>query len=229
MVYRSISRAGAGALFVSMLLTSLAPCFPVLAQNSLSELENKLKSQYATIEAVIAAPPRRIDHPDDYAVVLRGWQDRLAGSFSDAAATVEEIIRINPANTDVWRERLVTLQVYGKPTGPPGQRTVYGGGEVNERARVLEAPEAIYTDAARTARIEDDVRLRLILASDGSVRNIFPIKSLPYGLTESAMAAASQIKFRPAIKGGQPASQFATFVYEFKKKDAKPYIPRTVF
>jgi TonB family protein len=94
---------------------------------------------------------------------------------------------------------------------------------------VLDAPKAIYTEAARTARLEGDVRLRLILASDGTVKNIFPIKSLPYGLTESAVAAASQIKFQPAIRNGQPASQFATFVYEFNKKDAKPYIPRTVF
>ena len=39
----------------------------------------------------------------------------------------------------------------------------------------------------------------------------------------------SHIKFQPAIRNGEPASQFATFVYEFKKGDAIPYIPRTVF
>jgi TonB family protein len=218
------------ALCGSILSTSLGPSLSVSAtQSSLGELENKLKLQYATIEEVIAAPPRRIDHPNDYRMVLRAWQDRLASSFSDAAATVEEIIKINPANVEMWRERLETLRVYGQPIGPPGQRTVFGNGEVQKRAQVLEAPRAIYTDAARDNNISGDVRLRLILAADGSVRNIFPIKSLQNGLTESAMGAASQIKFQPAIRNGQLVSQFATFVYEFKKKDAKPYIPKTVF
>ncbi len=65
--------------------------------------------------------------------------------------------------------------------------------------------------------------------ADGTVRNVFPIKSLSHGLTESAMEAARQIRFQPAIRNGEPASQFATFVYEFRKDNAIPYIPRTVF
>jgi hypothetical protein len=43
------------------------------------------------------------------------------------------------------------------------------------------------------------------------------------------MEAARQIRFQPAVRNGQPVSQFATFVYEFKKGNAIPYIPRTVF
>ena len=54
------------------------------------------------------------------------------------------------------------------------------------------------------------------------------MKSLKFGLTEAAMNAARQIKFTPAVRDGQPASQFATLSYEFKKgKDhsRKPYFP----
>jgi hypothetical protein len=69
-----------------------------------------------------------------------------------------------------------------------------------------------------------------VLASDGTVKNVFPIKSLRHGLTESAMKAARQIRFDPAIKNGKPASEFMTFVYEFEKGLARaPYIPKTVF
>lgn len=219
------------ALSVSLLPSAFGSRrLPVAAiQSSFSELENKLKSQYAAIEEEIIRPPSHVDHPDNYRQVLREWQDRLAGRFSDAAATVEEIIKINPVNAEMWRERLETLRVYGKPISPPGQRTVYGDGEVDKKARVLNAPAAIYTDAARANNTRGDVRLRLILAADGTVRNVFAIKSLPHGLTEAAMAAARQIKFEPAIRDQQAASQFATFVYEFNKRDAKPYIPRTVF
>ena len=128
-----------------------------------------------------------------------------------------------------WRERLETLTLYSQPVSSPDQRTVFGDGEVQKRARVIDLPPAIYTDEARADKIKGDVRLRVVLASDGTVRNVFPIKSLSHGLTESAMEAARQIKFQSAIRNGEPASQFATFVYEFKKDNAIPYIPRTVF
>ena len=199
------------------------------SQNTLVELENKLKIQYAAIEQEIAAPPSSGDNPDTYRIVLRAWQDRLAERFGEAAATVEEIIKTNPANSETWNERLETLRLYAQPISSPDERNVFGAGEVQKRARVLEAPLAGYTDAARAANTSGDVRLRLVLAADGTVKNVFAIKSLPNGLTESAMAAARQIRFEPALRKQQPASQFATFVYFFKKGDAKPYIPPTVF
>ncbi len=74
------------------------------------------------------------------------------------------------------------------------------------------------------------MRLRLVLASDGTVKYIFPMKPLPYGLTEAAMAAARQIKFERAIRDGEPASQFATLSYEFKDGHGlPPYFPRPEF
>jgi TonB family protein len=199
------------------------------SQNALEQLEAKLKLQYATIEKEIAAPPDHVAFPEAYRVVLRAWQDRLANSFGEAAATVEEILKLNPANSEMWRERLETLRLYSQPISSPDQRTVFGDGEVQKRARVIDSPAAIYADEARADKIRGEVRLRVVLASDGTVKNVFPIKSLSHGLTESAMEAARQIKFQPAIRNGGPASQFATFVYEFRKNNAVPYIPRTVF
>jgi TonB family protein len=153
----------------------------------------------------------------------------LARLFSEAAITVEDILKLNPTNAEVWRERLETLRLYAQPITPPDQRAVYGASEVNKKARLIATPNAIYTVEARGANAKDEVRLRLVLASDGTVKNIFPIKSAAYSLTESAVAAAQQIRFEPAIRNGQSVSQFATFVYEFKKKDAKPRIPSTIF
>lgn len=198
------------------------------AQTSLELLEAQLKLQYASIEKEIGAPPVP-ENPAAYRLVLRSWQDRLANCFAEAAATVEEILKLNPPNAEFWRDRLETLRLYSQPISSPDQRTVFGDSEVQKRARFIDLPAASYTDEARSNKIKGDVRLRVVLASDGTVRNVFPIKSLSRGLTESAMEAARQIKFQPAIRNGEPASQFATFVYEFKKGDAIPYIPNTIF
>ena len=201
-------------------------------QGSLAELQNRLKSQYAAIEEEIAQPPNYANYrgnSDSYSVAIREWQARLAGRFGDAAATVEEISNVDTANVDMWRERLETLRLYSQPISPPSQRTVFGAGEVKKKAKVLNAPAATYTNEARADDVKGEVRLRLVLAADGTVKNVFPIRSLHHGLTESAMAAARQIKFEPAIRNDVPVSQFATFVYDFRKKDATPYIPMTVF
>jgi TonB family protein len=198
------------------------------AQTSRVQLEDNLKVQYAAIEKEIASPPS-YGVPDAYRLLLRAWQDRLADRFAQAATTVKEILKLNPADSDFWQERLETLQLYSAPISSPDRRKVFGDSEVQKRATVIDSPAALYTDEANANKVKGEVRIRLVLSQDGTVRNIFPIKSLSHGLTESAMDAARQIKFRPAIRNGEPASQFATFVYEFKRNRAVPYTPKTVF
>jgi len=201
-------------------------------QTSVDELEAKLNSEYATIQKTIFAPPNPRQYPiaADYHQHLREWQDDLAQAFAAAANTVKEILKLNPSNADYWRERLETLELYAEPISSPEERTVFGSGEVQQSARLINAPAAEYTDEARTAKTRGDVRLRLVLADDGTVKNVFAIKSLPHGLTAAAMKAASKIEFTPAIRNAKPASQFITLVYEFKDGQARPpYIPITVF
>jgi hypothetical protein len=41
------------------------------------------------------------------------------------------------------------------------------------------------------------------------------MQSLPYGLTEAAIAAARQIKFEPATLDGKPVSMFMQLEYNF--------------
>lgn len=212
-------------------LSSVPHLFAAGGQRSIKELERKLESQYAETQKLFASPPRAAGHlPADYHRLLREWQDDLAQSFVRAAATVEEILALNPSNREMWLERLETLRLYSQPISSPEERRVFGSGEVQTSARILETPLAEYTDEARGAKTHGDVRLRVVLAADGTVKNIFPIKSLRHGLTESAIKAARQIRFEPAIKNGKPASEFMTFVYEFEKGQPRPpYIPKTVF
>ena len=210
---------------------------------TVEQLEEKLKTQYAKIEKVIASPPNPADSATlirvpgqppydiaDYKRRIREWQDDLAQSFKAAEDVVAEILKLNPPDPAFWRERLETLDLYAQPVSSPETRTVYGVREVEKSAQLLNLPLAAYTEEARADHARGDVRLRLVLAADGKVKYIFPLKSLRYGLTESAVAAAAQIKFEPALRKGQPASQFLTLVYEFEKGQArKPYVPRSEF
>ena len=162
---------------------------------------------------------------------LGAWQSGLRMRFARAAATVEAILNLNPPDAETWGETLETLRLYAHPNGSPDTRTVYGAREVKRSARLSEAPPADYTRAARDAKLKGDVRLRLVLAEDGTVKHVFPVKSLGHGLTESAVGAARRIRFEPAQRDGRPVSQFVTLVYHFggKRVSSAPYVPKTVF
>src|SRR5436190_21060166 len=201
-------------------------------QDSRTQLEARLKSQYKKIEKVIASPPSGFQYrvESDYKRHLREWQDDLAQSFAAAGTIISDILKLNPPDAPFWQERLETMQLYSEPVSPLETRKVFGSGEVERSANVLEMPAAAYTAEALAAKAEGQVRLRMVLAADGNVRYVFPIKSAGHGLTESAMNAARRIKFEPAVRLGQPASEFFTVVYEFKKGQAPaPYVPKSVF
>jgi TonB family protein len=195
-------------------------------QASREQLEAKLQQQYDGLARKFANGPSSLVFPADSRERLRRWQDDLAQLFAEAGATVDEILKLNPPDADVWRERRETLSLYSQPISPPESRTVFGTSEVQKRARLLSSPPAAYPDEARLAKAKGEVRLRVVLAGDGTVKNIFPMRPQEHGLTEAAMVAAKQLRFEPAIRNGQPVSQFATVAYEFKhQKSSQPYFP----
>ena len=96
----------------------------------------------------------------------------------------------------------------GGGSGRDGSDQPFAGSQVEQRARVLFKPEPTYTEDARRNQIVGTVMLRVVFASNGDVVQIHAVRTLPYGLTERAIAAARQIKFVPAVKGGHPVSVF---------------------
>jgi TonB family protein len=84
-----------------------------------------------------------------------------------------------------------------------------------QRARVLWKPEPQYTEEARRNQITGTVILRVLFSRLGEVTNIRAVQSLPFGLTERAIAAARQIRFSPAIKNDHPVSVYMQLEYNF--------------
>src|SRR5436190_2095290 len=121
-------------------------------QGSIDELKAKLNSQYLKIEQTVRQPPspRQYFVASDYKRHLREWQDDLAQAFAAAANTVKQILKLNPPDSDYWKDRLETLELYAQPVSSPDERRVFGAGEMDQSARIVDAPAAAYTDEART-------------------------------------------------------------------------------
>jgi TonB family protein len=199
-------------------------------QSTLEQLKAKVEKQYQKIYDLFAEGPSARVFPPSRSERLKQWQEDLADNFAAAEVTIGQILKFHPKDEEHWRERRETLRLYSTPTSPPETRTVFGASEVDKKARLIESPAASYPDTALKAKAKGEVRLRLVLAGDGTVKYIFPMKRLKHGLTEAAIEAAKQITFTPAMRQGKPVSQFFTLSYEFKiGKGLPPYVPEREF
>jgi len=76
-------------------------------------------------------------------------------------------------------------------------------------AEILSKPTPVYTDEARTQRIEGEVLLEVVFEASGKLRVTRIVRGLGHGLDDSAIRAAEQIRFKPALKDGQPSDSTA--------------------
>jgi len=83
-------------------------------------------------------------------------------------------------------------------------------------AEILSKPTPVYTDEARKLRIEGEVMLEVVFESSGRLRIVRVLRGLGHGLDEAATRAAEQIRFKPALRDGQPADSTAVLHIVFQ-------------
>ena len=76
-------------------------------------------------------------------------------------------------------------------------------------AEILSKPTPSYTEEARAKRIEGEVLLEVVFEATGKLRVLKVVKGLGHGLDDSAVRAAEQIRFKPALRDGQPSDSTA--------------------
>jgi TonB family protein len=132
--------------------------------------------------------------------------------YRSAAEALEKYLQLenDPGLAATWKEQLETLKFHGGDRGD-----VYIGREVTTKVKLISKPEPAYTQIARNQQITGTVVLRCVFASDGTVKHILVVQSLPNGLTEQSIAAAKKIKFIPAMLNGYPVSMWMQLEYNY--------------
>jgi len=98
----------------------------------------------------------------------------------------------------------------GGEGAPPPARSV-----VTQKLSITGKPRPGYTDSARQANIQGTVILRVTFLGSGQIGSISPVKGLPNGLTEQAIAAARRISFQPQMANGVPQTVTKQIEYTF--------------
>lgn len=112
-------------------------------------------------------------------------------------------------------------QVGGTGTGTEGtgsggsEAPVRVGGDVKAPV-IVNRPDPKYTEPARQGRVSGIVVVEAIIDKNGNVDEVKVVKGLPMGLSEQAVAAVRQWKFKPGTRNGQPVATIFNLTVNFK-------------
>src|SRR5579863_3175975 len=70
-------------------------------------------------------------------------------------------------------------------------------------------PNPVYTDEARSLKLEGEVLLEVSFSANGTLHVNRVVRGLGHGLDENAIAAANKMRFKPALRAGQPVDSTA--------------------
>jgi TonB family protein len=102
----------------------------------------------------------------------------------------------------------------GTGTGESGNPPPRAVGE-SVPFHIISKPRPAFTPEARQANFSGTVVLRVTFLANGSIGSVSAVKGAPYGLTETAIAAAHNMTFSPAKVNGVPTTVVKSVEYTF--------------
>jgi TonB family protein len=90
------------------------------------------------------------------------------------------------------------------------------GGPATTPVEITYKPQPVYTDDARNMKLEGEVLLEVSFGANGTLHVNRVVRGLGHGLDEAAMAAANKMRFKPALRMGQPVDSTAVVHVTFQ-------------
>ena len=82
-------------------------------------------------------------------------------------------------------------------------------GPATTAVEITYKPQPVYTDEARSMKLEGEVLLEVMFGANGTLHVNRVVRGLGHGLDEAAIAAANKMRFKPAQRMGQPVDSTA--------------------
>ena len=86
----------------------------------------------------------------------------------------------------------------------------------SDLVEIVAKPRPVYSAEARRLGIEGEVLVEVMFLATGEARVVRVTRGLGHGLDEAAVEAARAIRFKPAMRGGQPADSAAVVHIQFQ-------------
>jgi TonB family protein len=90
-----------------------------------------------------------------------------------------------------------------------GPKIAQAEGPATTPVEITFKPQPAYTDEARNLKLEGEVLLEVSFSANGTLHVNRVVRGLGHGLDETAVAAANKMRFKPALRMGQPVDSTA--------------------
>jgi TonB family protein len=90
-----------------------------------------------------------------------------------------------------------------------GPKIAQASGPATTPVEITFKPQPVYTDEARGLKLEGEVLLEVMFEANGTLHVNRVVRGLGHGLDEAAVAAANKMRFKPALRMGQPVDSTA--------------------
>ena len=154
-----------------------------------------------SVVRVFRVPTRSPSAPDSASVPIAIDAPPSWGDYAGVSIAV-------PASTGITLPRMLIAPPPAAPiVAKPPDRPHPVGGDV-QAAKLIRKVMPVYPPLAQQARISGTVRLRGIIAKDGTIRQLQLIEGSPL-LVRAAMDAVRQWIYRPTLLNGEPVEVVA--------------------
>lgn len=182
--------------------------FPNLEGPPIADPGDKVVHVYK-IKRYRLPPPRPPDYKPPKAVKRVAVPDKTP---HDPEPTPVERPRV-AIDLELETDAFVMPEAPPPPPEPEGPMIV--GGEVSKPVKIS-APQPSYTELARRTRIQGAVVVQAVIDKQGDVTDVKVLKGLSMGLTEEAINAIRQWKFKPATLRGKPVDVYYNLTINFR-------------
>jgi TonB family protein len=93
--------------------------------------------------------------------------------------------------------------------GVPKPQRQLDSGPASNPVEITYKPNPVYSEEARQLRMEGEVLLEVMFSSNGQLHVNRVVRGLGHGLDEAAVAAAGKMRFKPALRNGEPIDSTA--------------------
>ena len=88
-------------------------------------------------------------------------------------------------------------------------RQLADSGPPTNSVEITFKPNPTYTDEARALKLEGEVLLEVMFGANGQLHVNRVVRGLGHGLDEAAISATNKMRFKPALRNGQPVDSTA--------------------
>jgi TonB family protein len=90
-----------------------------------------------------------------------------------------------------------------------GPKIAQASGPATTPVEITFKPQPVYTEEARGLKLEGEVLLEVMFGANGILHVNRVVRGLGHGLDEAATAAANKMRFKPALRMGEPVDSTA--------------------